>query len=149
MDRNSSRITKIALGVTLALTGAQVGLSSSANALTLLDSSGTAAPFSIATSENSSNGYAESAMTDRMIIKYREAASQTMTALEASDHIEMLSQTTNIKMQFLYARQATMRKSCNWKKLNPWVKCKRLPRKWRKIPTFCMPSRIGLCSLTR
>jgi serine protease len=101
MDRNSSRITKIALGVTLALTGAQVGLSSSATALTLLDSSEADAPSLIATSKTYSNGYAESAMTDRMIIKYREAASQTMTALEASDHIETLSRATNIKMQFV------------------------------------------------
>jgi hypothetical protein len=101
MDRNSSRITKIALGVTLALTGAQVGLSSSATVLTLLDSSEAGVPSLIATPENSSNGYEETSKTDRLIIKYREAASQTMTALEATDKLVTLSQTTNIKMQFV------------------------------------------------
>ena len=101
MDRNFSRIKRTTLGITLALTGAHVGLSSSANALTLLDSSEAAAPSLIATSKTTSNVYAEASKTDRLIIKYRNAESQTMTALEASDSIATLSQATNIKMQFV------------------------------------------------
>jgi hypothetical protein len=79
-----------------------VGLSSLATALTLLDSSEAGVPSLVATSENSSNGYAETSKTDRLIIKYREAASQTMTALEGTDNLVTLSQTTNIKMQFAH-----------------------------------------------
>ncbi len=101
MNRTSYPIKGITLGITLALTGAQLGLSSSASALTLLESSETVAPPSSTTSNISSSVYAETSKTDRLIIKYRDAESQTMTALEAADSLESLSQATNIRMQYV------------------------------------------------
>ena len=85
MVAKTSRLKGVTLSVALAITGVGLGLSSPADAFMLLASSeATASPYSAP----SSNVYSSTSKTDRVIIKYRDAAAQKSCKPQPSESVE-------------------------------------------------------------